>query len=81
MRIKRLQVGTAGLVYRYRSGQCVHECRACGLWETPARWRVAVRAARQHAIDHAAGLVVRVDPHARYDLSPKGVVELMRGEG
>ncbi len=56
---KRRQVGTAGLVIRYRNGTCAHECRACGYWETFARWRPALRSARAHAADHAAGDIRR----------------------
>jgi hypothetical protein len=56
---KRRQVGTAGLVIRYRNGTCAHECRACGYWETFARWRPALRSAKAHAADHAAGDIRR----------------------
>jgi hypothetical protein len=74
-RPKRRQVGTAGLVYRYRNGTCVHECRACATWETFAGWRPAVHAARAHAIDHAAGRAHSRGAFAmdRYALAPKGI--------
>jgi len=72
MRIRRRQVGSAGLVYRYRDGTCVHECRACSEWTLFARWRPAVRAARTHAADHGANPPVR-RPAGRYVPTPKGI--------
>jgi hypothetical protein len=86
-RPKRRQVGTASPVIRYRNGTCAHECRACGHWETFAHWRPALRSAKAHAIDHAAGdvgrytlttagsrLVARPRPRWRRRLAVAGVV-------
>jgi hypothetical protein len=63
---KRRQVGTGGLVLRFRNGICTHQCRRCGQWEAFPRWRPALRSARAHATDHAAGAT------DRYTLTPAG---------
>jgi ferric-dicitrate binding protein FerR (iron transport regulator) len=63
---KRRQIGTAGLVLRFRDGTCTHQCRRCGQWEAFPRWRAALRSARAHAADHAAGAT------DRYTLTPAG---------
>jgi hypothetical protein len=60
------QVGSAGLVLRYPDGTCAHICRACNHWEPFTRWRPALRSARAHAADHAAGAT------DRYGLTPAG---------
>ncbi len=65
-RPKSRQVGTAGLVLRYRDGKCARTCRRCGEWDTAPGWRAALRAAREHAADHAA-------TDARYVGTPWGV--------
>jgi hypothetical protein len=48
------QVGTAGLVTRYRNGICLRTCRRCHQADTPPSWRAALREARAHARDHQA---------------------------
>jgi hypothetical protein len=53
-RPKTRQVGTAGLVTRYRNGICLRTCRRCHQADTPPSWRAALRAARAHARDHQA---------------------------
>jgi hypothetical protein len=51
-RPKTRQVGTAGLVTRYRNGICLRTCRRCHQADTPPSWRAALREARAHARDH-----------------------------
>ncbi len=70
-RPKRRQVGTAGLLVRFRDGTCEHTCRRCGQWDTFPGWRAALRAARGHAGDHHAADV-------RYNLAVNGVNALER---
>jgi hypothetical protein len=53
-RPKTRQVGTAGLVTRYRNGTVMRTCRRCHQAEAPPSWRSALRAARAHARDHQA---------------------------
>ncbi len=53
-RPKTRQVGTAGLVTRYRNGICLRTCRRCHQADTPPSWRAALRAARAHVRDHQA---------------------------
>jgi hypothetical protein len=53
-RPKTRQVGTAGLVTRYRNGICLRTCRRCHQADTPPSWRAALREARAHARDHQA---------------------------
>jgi hypothetical protein len=53
-RQKTRQVGTAGLVTRYRNGICLRTCRRCHQADTPPSWRAALRAARAHAHHHQA---------------------------
>jgi hypothetical protein len=48
------QVGTAGLVTRYRNGICLRTCRRCHQADTPPSWRAALREARAHARAHQA---------------------------
>jgi hypothetical protein len=49
---KTRQVGTAGLVTRYRNGICISSCRRCHQADTPPSWRAALRDARAHARHH-----------------------------
>jgi hypothetical protein len=60
------QVGTAGLVLRYRDGTCAHSCRRCGQWDSFTRWRPAMREARAHAGEHHATEI-------RYAATPVGI--------
>jgi hypothetical protein len=53
-RPKSRQVGTAGLVLRYRDGKCARTCRRCGEWDAAPGWRAALRGTRQHAATHDA---------------------------
>ncbi len=53
-RPKTRQVGTAGLVTRYRNGICLRTCRRCHQADTPPSWRAALREARAHAHHHQA---------------------------
>jgi hypothetical protein len=62
---KSRQVGTAGLVLRYRDGKCARTCRRCGEWDAAPGWRAGLRAARQHAAAHDAA-------DARYVGTPWG---------
>jgi hypothetical protein len=64
-RPKSRQVGTAGLVLRYRDGKCARTCRRCGEWDAAPGWRAGLRAARQHAATHDAA-------DARYVGTPWG---------
>jgi hypothetical protein len=65
-RPKRRQVGTAGLVLRYRKGTIAHACRRCGQWDSFTRWRPAMRQARAHAAQHHA-------TQTRYAATPVGI--------
>jgi hypothetical protein len=65
-RPKRRQVGTAGLVLRFRDGTCTHTCRRCGQWQAFPRWRAALNSARTHAGEHHAA-------DAHYNLTANGV--------
>ena len=67
------QVGTAGLVIRYRDGTSAFTCRRCQAWTDALRWRTALRLARSHACDHAGGY-----PTDRYALTPTGSTHLGR---
>jgi hypothetical protein len=51
---KTRQVGTAGLVTRYRNGIVMHTCRRCHQADAPPSWRAALRQARAHARGHQA---------------------------
>jgi hypothetical protein len=53
-RPKTRQVGTAGLVTRYRNGIVMRTCRRCHQAEAPPSWRSALRQARAHARHHQA---------------------------
>jgi hypothetical protein len=53
-RQKTRQVGTAGLVTRYRNGIVMRTCRRCHQADTPPSWRAALREVRAHARDHQA---------------------------
>ncbi len=53
-RQKTRQVGTAGLVTRYRNGIVMRTCRRCHQAATPPNWRAALRDARAHATAHDA---------------------------
>jgi hypothetical protein len=46
---KTRQVGTAGLVTRYRNGIVMRTCRRCHQADVPPSWRAALRQARAHA--------------------------------
>jgi hypothetical protein len=72
MRIKRRQIGTAGLVYRHRDGTVIQGCRACSKWTEHTRWRPAIRAARGHAAWHAANPPAR-RPVGRYVPTANGI--------
>jgi hypothetical protein len=65
-RSKSRQVGTAGLVLRYRDGTCSRACRRCGQWASARSWRAGLREARAHAADHDA-------EEARYVGTPWGI--------
>ncbi len=65
-RPKSRQVGTAGLVLRYRDGKCARTCRRCGEWDAAPGWRAALRGAHQHAATHDAA-------DARYVGTPWGI--------
>jgi hypothetical protein len=65
-RPKRRQVGTAGLVLRYRDGTIAHTCRRCGQRDSVTRWRPAMREARAHAGEHHA-------TETRYAATPVGI--------
>ena len=67
------QVGTAGLVIRYRDRTSAFTCRRCQAWTDGLRWRAALRLARSHACDHAGGY-----PTDRYALTPTGSTHLGR---
>jgi hypothetical protein len=56
-RPKSRQVGTAGLVTRYRNGMCTHTCRRCHHYGEITGWRAAMRAARSHDAAHRANAV------------------------
>jgi hypothetical protein len=51
---KTRQVGTAGLVTRYRNGIVMRTCRRCHQADAPPSWRAALRQARAHARHHQA---------------------------
>jgi hypothetical protein len=67
-RPKSRQVGTAGLVLRFRDGTCSRGCRRCGEWASTRTWRAGFREARAHATFHDT-----VD--ARYVGAPWGIPE------
>ncbi len=67
------QVGTAGLVIRYRDRTSAFTCRRCQAWTDALRWRAALRLARSHACDHAGSY-----PTDRYALTPTGSTHLGR---